>query len=66
MQKELIKSEKEMIKSNINLLTKRLNYLMYYCQTENINIIDKEVFKDLLKEIAQNVLTETQNYLYLI
>ncbi len=59
-EEQLIRYEKEMIKANVKLFTRRLNYLMNYCKTDNI---EKEIFIELIEEISDNIKTETQNYI---
>ena len=66
MKKEIIESEKRMIISNIHTLTKRLNFILEYMYEKNLNIFDKEIFVNLIIEIAQNIEIETKNYTYLI
>ena len=56
--KAILKEEGELIRQYAN----RLSTLILYSQKENMNLIDKIILADFLKEIAENINIETYNY----
>ena len=56
--KAMLKEEGELIRQYAN----RLSTLILYSQKENMNLIDKIILADFLKEISENINIETYNY----
>ena len=56
--KAMLKEEGELIRQYAN----RLSTLILYSQKENMNLIDKIIMADFLKEISENINIETYNY----
>lgn len=56
--KAILKEEGELIRQYAN----RLSTLILYSQKENMNLIDKIIMANFLKEISENINIETYNY----
>ncbi|MBO6087299.1 hypothetical protein J6P92_03015 [bacterium] len=64
MDKKILKSEKISTIADIELMTKRLNFLIKNSSYNNDN--EKIILSDLLNEYAKNIETDTKNYTYLL
>lgn len=62
--KKILKSEKISTIADIELMTKRLNFLIKNSSYNNDN--EKIILSDLLNEYAKNIETDTKNYTYLL